>query len=422
MEELFRDYEIKGWDFSDRLYKVFIVSLIIHALFFSALSQVDLFDTKACDSPYINEICQVLETAYVAGSVIFGTDTEFSSREYAKTEIPEDYEVTFVDVTDQFTYPPGYFETIRAYDPEASQSFSENSSSSSNNLSLDINKPQTLPTPNPNPVVGGLPEPPKITKESANPFRKRAPNRPFRDLISGNSENSNGNVGPASTGNQNSNIAENNKNVDQNAITPVVEPQKLFNKKPLEDFGLKYGRAILNKELDLNAPFEIEVKAGLDEYGKLTKPSMTVKQGSDPKIVELAKEAISAISDSQLLLALYNAGVKSVTIKFAQDKDHLQAIITSDAGTPNRASAIQSSVNMAIRAALSGMNPESDEAKLISKAEIVTQGNLFIVNFLIPHSEKIEMIEKNVRSLQEKLKKTSVEIPETFGKENVKDR
>ncbi|MCS6874112.1 MAG: hypothetical protein N2Z23_00540 [Pyrinomonadaceae bacterium] len=415
MREIFQDYEIKGWSFSNDLYKVFIISVMIHILFLVALSQIDLFGTKACDSPYINKVCQVLETAYVAGNVLLGTDVEFSSREYAKTEIPEEYDVTFIDVGEQFTYPPGYFETVRAYDPESST----NDVLQTDNSSLDINKPQTLPTPNPNPVVGNLPEPPKLSNGIKDSFvkRKRVPNRPFSDVIEEKPS-------PTITANANLNqntapVVSQTQDANETVTQSGLEPQKLFNKKPLEDFGFKYGQAILDKELDLNAPFEIEVKAGLDEYGKLVKPTMTVKQGSDPKMVELAKEAISAFSDSQLLLTLYNAGVKSVTIKFAQDKDHLQAIITSDAGTPNRASAIQSSVNIAIRAALSNMNPESDEAKLISKTEITTQGSFFIVNFLIPHNEKVEMIEKNLRSLQEKLKKVS-EISEAIGKEKVR--
>ncbi len=450
MEEmLFQNYEVKSWNFSEHLYKAFIISAIIHAFFFTVVSQIDLFGTKACDSPYINKVCQVLETAYVS-SLLLGTDTEFSSREYQRTELSEEDEVTFIDLTsDQFKYPPGYFETVRAYDPDYSENLSQDSSgsltankanSSDNSLLADITKPQTLPTPNPNPVVGDLPKPQpldEVTKKNRFPQWRRFPYRQSlsNDTVAKNDsdqsedpiENMNANTNRLVNADQvlNSRQQNVNRNPNQNANQPnqnanqiadllEIEQQKLFNKKPLEDFGMKYGQAILNKELDLNAPFEIEVKAGLDEFGKLVKPLVNVKSDSDSKMVEVAKEAISAFSDSQLLLTLYNAGVRFVTIKFAQDKDNLQAIITSDAGTPNRAAAIQSSIRLALQVALSNMKPESDEVKLMSKAEISAQGKIFIINFLIPHNEKMELIEKNLRSLQEKLKKRSNDIQETL--------
>lgn len=439
-----QNYEIKGWALSDKLYKAIIASVIIHSLALITVSQIDLFGTKACDSPYINKVCQVLETVYTASSLL-GTDTEFSSRDYEKTEIPEEpQEVTFVDVSDQFNYPPGYFDLVRQYDPNYSLNLSSSefsSDSDTNNLptfndpssQLDLLKPQTLPTPNPNPVIGNLPAPYNVDKPKTDPkFPKwrRFPNRMLSSNDSIADKNINANVpianlstnqNPIANSNQNNNQPINTNPIANNSNTSAqTEQQKLFNKKPLEDFGIKYGQAILNKEIDLNAPFEIEIKATLNEFGKFAKSSMVVKPGSDPKMVEVAKEAISAFSDSQLLLTLYNAGVRNVTIKFSQDKDNLQAIIISEAETPNKASAIQSSVNFAIKGALLNMNPESDEAKLINKAELSTQGKLFIVNFLLPNNEKVELIEKNLRSLQEKLKKSNSEIPETLGKEIVK--
>ncbi|GIU82317.1 MAG: hypothetical protein D6687_09220 [Acidobacteria bacterium] len=430
--EIFHEYEIKGWKYSDWLYKGIIASVLIHVLSIALISQVDLFGSKACDSPYIGKVCQVLDTVYVATKFL-GTDTEFSSREYEKTELTEDLEVTFVDVTDRFTYPPGYFALAREMSEQNSFSVTENNQIPG--IPLDITQPQTLPTPNPNPVIGDLPKPPSLNDTSPKPKRPR--NRPLPDfskrtenktpdalanidekkiptlnptqndinVASNANPNVNANQSVSQNANQNTNV-----NADQTAQEKKLEEEKLFNKKPLEDFGIKYGTAILNKELDLNAPFEIEIKANLNEFGKLIDATYSAKPESDAKMVEVAKEAISAFSDSQLLRTLYDVGIRSVKITFSQNKEHLQAVITSDAGTPNRASSIRSSVSLIIRGALSNMNPESDEAKLISRAEITSQGNLFVVNFKIPHNEKMELIEKNLRSLQEKQKKPNSDL------------
>ena len=427
-EEIFCDYEIKGWKYSDYLYKAVVVSLLVHVLSIALISQVDLLGSKACDSPYIGKVCEVLETVYVTTRFL-GTETEFSSREYEKTELKEDFDITFIDVTDRFTYPPGYFALANEISEQNLSAGTENSTTPS--PSLDIIQPQTLPTPNPNPVIGDLPKSPSL--DFSKPKRQR--NRPFSDLgksaenqiadalanidekkNSASSPMLNGNISSdanptANTDQQADQNANANTNITyQTAQTKNPEEQRLFNKKPLEDFGIKYGQAILNKEFDLNAPFEIEVKANLNEFGKLSDATYSAKPESDAGMIEIAKEAISAFSDSQLLRTLYDVGIRSVKIVFSQDKEHLQAAITSDAGTPNKASSIRSSVGLIIRGALSNMNPESDEAKLISKAEITSQGKLFVVNFKIPHNEKMEMIEKNLRSLQEKQKKPNGDI------------
>jgi len=427
-EEIFHDYEIKGLKRSDYLYKAVVVSLLVHVLSIALISQVDLLGSKACDSPYIGKVCEVLETVYVTTRFL-GIKTEFSSREYEKTEIKEEFDVTFIDVTDRFTYPPGYFALANEVSEQSISAGTENSTTAG--TSLDITQPQTLPTPNPNPVIGDLPKPPSLDF----PKQKRPKNRPFPDLgkntenripdaLANIDEKKNPAVSPMLNDNVSSNVnlvtdtdqqANQNTNpntniTDQTAQTKDPEEQKLFNKKPLEDFGIKYGQAILNKEFDLNAPFEIEVKANLNEFGKLIDATYSAKPESDARMIEIAKEAISAFSDSQLLRTLYDVGIRSVKITFSQDKEHLQAVITSDAGTPNKASSIRSSVSLIIRGALSNMNPESDEARLISKAEITSQGRLFVVNFKIPHNEKMEMIEKNLRSLQERRKKQNSDI------------
>jgi hypothetical protein len=438
-KELFHDYELKNWELSPRIYKIIGAAVAVHLFAFAVVAQFNLFGTKACDSPYVNKVCQVLDTAYMA-SVFLGTDMEFSSRDYEKTEI-EEADITYIDVSDQFTYPAGYFEVANPEQPPTDLALMPGGTTdfSAGNFSgytttplpptaLDTSKPAILPTPNPNPIDGTLPNSPlgdnpiattpknipRVPIPSNRPPRRpknNNPNNPPNKLPSDEElakQNENNNANSNAT-------AQNEKPKDENAN---AEENKLFNKKPLEDFGEKYGQAILNKEVDINAPFAIEVKGNLDENGKIVKPVMTVKPGSDEKMTEVAKEAIAAFADSQLLRTLYEAGVRGVTITFSQDQSNLMAIIQSDAGTPNKAGSIQSSVSLARKLALATMKPESDEAKLISRAEFSTQGKIFILNFLIPNEEKAPMIEKNLRSLQEKLKNKQPNsgVAETKGK------
>lgn len=446
-KELFQDYELNKWELSPRIYKIIGAAVAVHLFAFVVVGQFNLFGTKACDSPYVNKVCQVLDTAYMA-SVLLGKDMEFSSRDYEKTEIAE-ADITYIDVSQQFAYPAGYFDIANPAPPAGSDPLltAPNGTavipqnygtipgipdSFGSPQSLDPSKPAVLPTPNNNPIQGTLPSSPLGTQGN-NPIAKTPRNFP---------SNRPKNFPPVKKSPKLSNESpgvlpgdEQTANKNNQPPTPKTDPAKedetgLFNKKPLEDFGAKYSAAILNKEVNINAPFEIEIKAKLDKNGKLIRLDkngkqvpleVIVKEGSDPKMVEVAKEAISAFSDSQLLSTLYDAGVQNVTITFAQNQDNLMAIIKSEAPTENRANSIYSLVNTALQTFK--LKEGSDEEALMKKAQFKTEGKNYIINFLIPNDEKTQMIEKNLKSLQEKQKKSDNDgVANTVNKDSVKGK
>ncbi|MDQ3800562.1 MAG: hypothetical protein M3384_14020 [Acidobacteriota bacterium] len=422
-KELFQDYELKSWELSPRIYKIIGAAAALHLFGLIVFSQVDLLGTKACDSPYVGKVCQVLDAAYVT-SVLLGTDTEFSSRDYDKTEI-EEADVTWVNVGEQFNYPAGYFSQANpappvdpnmtgGIDPATGMPYPSGyipgiPGTFSSPPTLD--SPQVLPTPNPNAVQGGLPSSPLGGSTGSNPTvtakiprtrTQRFPSgiRPPKNdspktLPDFDDEKANKDKKP------NANTTA-NKEDKPKTEKPNGDEQKIFNKKPLEEFAARYGEAILNNQVDINAPFTIEVRAKLDEYGKLVKPTMSVKPGSDEKMTEVAKEAILAFGDSQLLQKLYDVGGRNVKITFSQDADNLQAIIVSETESIQRAETISSLINVYLKNA--GLKEGSDEAILMDKAKPASDGKNVIINFLIPNEEKASMIKKNLEKHQEKLK------------------
>lgn len=109
-KDLFHGYEIKHWDRSPYLYKIFAAAAIANLLFIAVLAQTNVLTTRGCESPFVGRVCQVLDTIYV-GSSILGTDGEFVSKDYDRTEI-EDADITYIDVsgaTPPLNYPEGYF-------------------------------------------------------------------------------------------------------------------------------------------------------------------------------------------------------------------------------------------------------------------------------------------------------------------------
>lgn len=442
-KELFQDYELKSWELSPRIYKILGMAAALHLFGLVIFSQVDLLGTKACDSPYVGKVCQVLDAAYIS-SVLLGTDTEFSSRDYDKTEIDE-ADVTWLDVSDQFTYPAGYFSQSNpepAFDPTLTgiDPMTGFPSSSTMNIpgitsspsTLDPNQPAILPTPNPNAVQGNPPDSPFIiggnnpTVSSKFPRPPRTQRFPNTRTPRNNSPsklpkldgiNPNQTADKDKNANANTNTTANKENKAK-VETPSGEEPKLFNKKPLEDFGAKYGEAILKNEVDINAPFTIEVIAQLDENGKLVKPRMITTADSDPKMTLVAKEAILAFGDSQLLRTLYDVGARNVRIVFAQNQDNLQAIIKAETKSENEAKTLQSGLNFALKNLYKPADG-SDEKILLDKAQLGVEGKNFVINFLIPNEEKAPMIKKNLEKLQEKLKQTkpSSGVAETVNKD-----
>lgn len=423
-KELFEDYEIKNWELSPRVYKILGASALAHLLFFTVFAQFNLLSAKACDSPYVSKVCQVLDATYLA-TIFLGEDTSFVTRDYEKTEI-EDAEITFIDVSAQeppLQYPEGYFavanpETAMSQDmlmPMDNGGFPTTPSSPSQ---LDFNTPQVLPTPNNDVAKQPLPDSPFSFGNDSAPKPTRVPtSKPPRNKTQVAKQTKPKNESPdklpklegedvANNANANTNqTVANNKPENANKPGEVSEEDKdKFNDKPLKDFGTKYGEKILSKEVNINAPFTIEVIAGLDEHGKLVKPVMKAAPGSDPKMTEVAKEAIAAFSDSQLLKPLYDVGGRNVKITFAQNQDNLQAIIQTETKSELQAKTLHSGLNLYIN---NFFKPKegSDEQVLMKKAQFATQGKVFIINFLIPNDEKTQMIEKSLKNLKQEKEK-----------------
>ncbi|MCU1291044.1 MAG: hypothetical protein JWN60_3273, partial [Acidobacteria bacterium] len=263
---------------------------------------------------------------------------------------------------------------------------------------------------NNNPIVGNIPTSPLGSGAAANPpYQSRRLPRPKPNKTPGIK-----NVSPKDLPDLGEEIAKNEKEKieaekkaaqDSNIEASKDEDDGSFNSRPLEDWGKIYGERILKKEIDVNAPFTVEVVAKLDEKGKLIKPQVTAKKDSDPKMLEVAKAGIAAFSDTNLLKPLYELGGRDIVITFSQDADNLQAIIKTKTPSPERANSLQSNLKLVMQGASNFMKEGSDEANLMSRAQLATDKNFLIINFLISNEEKTQLIEKNLRSLEEKLKK-----------------
>ncbi|HSK71715.1 MAG TPA: hypothetical protein VK892_08475 [Pyrinomonadaceae bacterium] len=420
--ELFENYEQKGWKFTPRLYKIFAASAIFNILFLVTVAQADLLQTKACSSPLVSKVCQVLDTVYVS-SILLGTDSEFVSKDYERTEL-EDADITYIDVsnvTPPLNYPEGYFALANpeqfsiveqadmngfTYPPPYGANPMPNPTLPGNDL---MNTPQILPTPNNNPIVGEIPSSPLGNNPTVNIPRQRQ-NRPSRINPTRPKNGSPSELSKPDANEVAENKTEENKQSEskQSEIKSETVKEIEINKKPFEDLGDSINDKLTKNELDLNNQFRVVLNGRLTADGKLDrKESSFVESKGDEQMINAAKDAIQAVGDSGILGYLKNYGVDKVNFTLVQDGEKIYAIIVSDQKTPERANTTASGINGALQALniadKNGWKKLDENSKtLINNATVKSEGKNFVLNFAIPKPMAHELIRKSLNERAEK--------------------
>jgi hypothetical protein len=442
-KELFEDYEIRGWEMSPKMYKIFGAAALLQLFVIFTVAQFNLLQTKACDSPYVGKVCQVLDAAYL-GSTLLGEDSDFVSKEYVKDEI-EDADVTFIDVSNAeppFTYPEGYFALAN---PESVTNqtvlpdLNNYQTGSSSPQSLGLDQPQILPTPNNNVTNQPIPDKPFDFGDDSvmpNPKPSRVPAyRPPVNRLPNTKKPPLKNDSPKELPDlDGKETAENNANSNSNKGKPEPTPTPIeseqvaaieINKLPFEDLGDSINGKLERKEVDLNKPFLVVLDGAIAADGKLDRSkSRFVRSDGDEQMVNVAKDAIESIGSSGFLAYLKNIGVEKINITLIQDDKQVSAIIVSDQKTPEKAKSTASSFNLI----LSGLNIldekgikklDENSKALIKNSKVTNDGKSFVLNFALPKADAQDLINRSLKERAEKKNnqpKTSNEMNQGLNK------
>lgn len=441
-KDLFEGYEVKHWDYSPYLYKIFVAAAVANLLFIAVLAQTNVLTARGCESPFVGRVCQVLDTVYIGGKIL-GTDGEFVSKDYIKNEI-EDADITYIDVsgvTPPLNYPEGYFalanpESFQAMndpllagsDPMAGFMTTPTNPSVSGipgipstpfittNPSDFMNTPQVVPTPNNSAVQGKIPDKPFDFGDS-NPIAttpspvvsRKMPRNSGRNPIRGGAIKSPGKT-PKLEGDD---VTAENKEPkpaepEKDPITSESVADVEINKKPFEDLGDFVNESLEKKEVDLNKPFFVVLEGTITADGKLDpKKSKFIKTEGDEKMREVARQAIEAVGNSGFLAYLKNSGVDKVTFTLVQDDKQINAIIVSDQKTPEKAKTSASGFNTLLSglkfADANGFKKLDDNSKtLIENSKITSDGKNFVLNFMLPKQTAQEILTKTLKDRAEK--------------------
>ncbi len=408
--DLFGSYELKSWDLSPRLYKILGISAAVNVLALLVFAQTSVLTMKGCDSPLVGSVCQALDTVYI-GTLLFGTQREYVDQQYEKTDLGN-ADITYLDYTGvqpPLSYPDGYFQLANPEQFVAQQQ--------------PVDPLMSGATPGfPNFTIPGQPNARPMTGNNMFNTKPNYPRPPRNNVVQGNlpsGVNDNSTVADAnsasnqrrpSDGKTNSNANTGNPTVDNANAAANTKPttdangEPLINKRPFVDLANNVNDLLDKNQFKLESPFAVSASGKLTKDGKLDPKSFRWGQTSsnDAKIIEVVKEAVEAINDSNYLVYLSGLSGRDLNISLQQDEMNLMGIVQSEMESETRARSIKSGLDFLIslkKGSKSGPGADQndkDDLILLEGAKVDIDGKKVIIHFTVPKEIALPMIQRKL--------------------------
>ncbi len=181
-----------------------------------------------------------------------------------------------------------------------------------------------------------------------------------------------------------------------------------INKKPINDFADYVLEKVEKDKVDLLQSFKVVLqgtlirKTGNDfdiivlDNRKSKWLSLTKEESGEEKMVEIAKAAVEAISDSGFFGYFYNFGIKELKITFYQTADKFVVNLESEMETFERARITASGLNMIFQVAQIQVKKEEEKLLLSGFQKPSTNDKTLFLNFELPKNTVHEMIDRNL--------------------------
>jgi hypothetical protein len=177
----------------------------------------------------------------------------------------------------------------------------------------------------------------------------------------------------------------------------AAEKEAGINKRPLKDFARLVSDKVTANKIDLTEEFSIEIESFLTKQGKLdAKRTKFQKTEGNENLVEIAKQAIQAVSDSGWLGYLQKLGVDKINVKLSQDKEIVKVIIACEQTSQEKARITSSAFNALLKLVVLSKKQNyqtisNTENMLLNGTKVTSEENRFIINFELPKSS-VEMM------------------------------
>lgn len=382
-KELFANYEFDNSKWNKTILRILGGSVALHVILFLSLIYVPA----------------VRDAFYVAMLFSDGPNG-WETKAYKPTEF-ETATIINLPSSDQLQYPEGYFELANG--DAAPPDFLASTTNPTpeiidQNLNADGFPPLDLtpsPTPTPAPPIafpfpapappragnrGGLPRPPRPRKGATVPG--------FEDFNAGTKPT------PSPTPNKDA-TAE-----TKPSPTPINPGDIKLNKEPWFKLGRNFNSKL--KDLDLNQPVALTVKAKLDKDGKFVGKPIIVEKTGDPVMAEFALGIVAALDESEMLRhvkgLISGSQARDITFTLTKDKDQVMVKVVTDVGDEQKANTIQSGLNTAFEVAKI-FRQGKEEAALLEKAAVTTNKKQVVITWAMPVNEAMETLKKKLAEI-----------------------
>jgi hypothetical protein len=163
------------------------------------------------------------------------------------------------------------------------------------------------------------------------------------------------------------------------------------NDAPLRNFAKDVQAKIDKKEIDVTKPFAVEMAAVIKDDGNLDKnASKFTRESGDPKMVDVAKQAIWAMGDSGYFGYLEQAGISQATLSVAQTAQTFTGSVHS---SKNRfeAAIVTGGINAALKIGLS-QDMQPNEKLILQNTRASHDGGNIDITCTLPAADFQRMI------------------------------
>ncbi|MCA1620787.1 MAG: hypothetical protein LC795_16060 [Acidobacteria bacterium] len=171
-----------------------------------------------------------------------------------------------------------------------------------------------------------------------------------------------------------------------------VTPRRLtVNVKSFEDIALEGKRLVESGKLGPDTVLDVSATAERAEDGRLKPESVKIewRTGADELLSELARQVITALSESRVLGGLES--VKAVRLGLKLDRQNVSVLVACE--TPSEADAERYAISYGLLARVGAINKRgTDEGSLYERLGFSSEGKVFKMTFGMSRAEAARMI------------------------------
>jgi len=305
------------------------------------------------------------------------SNVSFVDGDYDKTAIGERAVMLDLSNSDgKLRYPDGYFATASG-------------------------KPIVLPTDpvfvaqvNPTPLPIFKPRPVSIPKPRPTPRATPTPSASPVVVVAQNNQPAAGETaGTAATPSPSPGQPKLEAELEKMAEETGAKKFPTIKTKPFKDWLAKANEMKEGGEIDLGGTLEMTVEADRQPDGKLDNLQVTGAAADNPKLYELIKALVQALSDSEVLRVLEETRHLQMTVKI--DQQLIDAKIVTETTSSDVAGRLANGYSLLLAAARLKKSGREEEA-ILKSLKVTSDGKQINVTFNMPRTQASEMLKKQL--------------------------